>query len=233
MKSITIEKGPEFAAFLNRIYLGGTIEEAVLKFDKDGTVSCQAVDLSNAVCVSQTAEVGSDTSLTIGVANLATLTKFFNKDGQFDASMTDLKMTVKRKGHGQASFQLIEPEEVATAIKEVDMKDKCNSKAKIELKGGKVDDLLGYFSLLSCESVVFRAKGGKLFAESPSSDSEQFKLPLGKIKGEFRVVTYVKHIANILKETKSDDKLQLMLEEDSALAFVQNDQYWLIAPIEE
>jgi hypothetical protein len=54
-----------------------------------------------------------------------------------------------------------------------------------------------------------------------------------KTKDDLRVVAYVKHISAILKETKGDDKLMLMLEEDSALAFVQNDQYWMIAPIEE
>jgi hypothetical protein len=233
MKSISITKGEAFAAFLNRIFLGGTIEEAVLHFKADGIVSCQAVDLSNAVCVGQHADVGSDTDLTIGVGNLSTLTKFFNSDGQYDAFLDDLKMTINRKGHGQLTAQLIEPEEVATAIKEVDMKAKCKSKVRLELKGGKIDDLLGYFSLLGCESVVFRATKGKLYAESPATDTEGFKLILGKMKGEFRVVTYVKHVQNILKETKGTDGLRLLLEEDSALAFVANDQYWLVAPIEE
>lgn len=231
-KQLTIANGADFAKFLERIHLNGLIQECVIAFDKDGLATCQAVDLSNAVCVSQSVLAGSDASVTIGVGNLSTLCKFFGSGGEFNASLTEDTMTVKRKNHGQVKFQLIAPSEIPTAIKNVDMAAQCKGKTKIVFKASKVDDLLGYFNLLGCESVVFSANNGKLQVQSSASDKEQFQLTLGDCKQDLSVVTYAKHLLTILKQAKSDVELLMYLQNDSALMIVQEEQYWLISPIE-
>ncbi len=228
-----VGNGKEFSEFLERIFLGGLVPECVIKINEEGLATCQAVDSSNAVCVSHEVQTDASTDVVLGIGNMATLTRYFASGGEFTVSYTEEKMVIKRKGHGQITCQLSVPEEVPTAIKYVDMKAMRKSKTRIELKPNKMADLLDFLALLGSESMVLASRKGVLYAQSSDSDVEQFKLNIGKCKDDIRVVTYAKHVQTIFRQTSKSEKVYLYLENDSAIMINQSNQYWLISPIEE
>lgn len=233
-----------FRELLERVCLGGLIEECLLHVGKDGIGNIAAVDFTNSVLLSVSGELGFQEGL-YGFGSLPLLISYL-KSCQDDDKVSymisdDEKWLLLHKGYGKLRTRLIEPDLVGTALekgKTPDMGALIDSSLFVALEKRFVDDALYYMGLVGGHGVEFNvdADSGKVILCSVDIDcAERFEIFVADIKGlseTFVVKIYGEQLRRVLTVLQLGDASGLYLAKDFPIIIQQNkDNMWALSPI--
>lgn len=232
--------GKSLSALLERVHLGGLINEAVLTV-QDNVGSIQAVDLTNSVFVACSAEVEMEDN-ELGLGNVGLMAKFLGEEGEVNVTLAEKFATLKRRGHGQVRIQLIVPDEVPTAVvKEGAVKGLLGAcSAAFPLAQEAVERLSYYVGLTGGDTIVFTiGKNGKVSVSSDEKEANQFEFPFGKAdpapKEDLKVVVFGKYAAQVFKVlewVEGETTPSAHVGPGVPLCITQgDDSFWAITPI--
>lgn len=233
------EHGNAIASMLQRVFLGGKIEECLLVFD-DGTAHVEAIDLSNTVYLMCAVEVPDAKKATLGIGDLGLLCKYLgDAEGPVSLEPSESRLTVKRRGRGMIRCQLLEPKEVPTALEKPGVAAEKLSKGiqtTLTLKESKVADLLYHINLVRSKSVFLGVAGGTVMAQSSPKDAQQFKLTLGKVEADdMRTEVYGEFLTAVLQVLtfgEKDEAPELGLSDGGPVVISQGGQFlWALTPV--
>lgn len=174
---------------LNRVYLGGIIEQCVLDVDSKGVGVIQSVDMTNCLFLrcEENISIGNKTKL--GLGNLKLLCGFLDSctEEEINIVVEKNRVVFSRKGHGKLSYLLSEAEVIPTIVEEPDAIKSFIDGIEIEvpIKESFKDDLLSYLSLTGLGSIRFsigEKEPGKIVVLGGLDSDHKFRLFLTKLK---------------------------------------------------
>lgn len=248
----TVIKAFVLKRFLERIYLGGLVEECVINVDTDGVLFSQCVDMTNILFLyCQEDKISGIGEGVFGIGDLVLLCKYLENIGDAEVSLkiTDDRLVfVNEKYGGQFSFLLSAEEVIPTNITDDDAIDKLtkNILFTVPLTPVFQKDYLMYLSLINVPTVFVEVSAAGLMKISGGRESDhQFELKVGKVKAEkkaksIQVKIPTQHLTSVMKVLDFDDEDNLPtmgiadLEFGTPLVIEQDkDNVWIINPLSE
>lgn len=223
---------------LRRVHLKGTLEECVLVV-KDGVGSVQAVDMSNNLFLACSEKVEGVDKIKLGIRHLSTLCKYLEDAGESSVSISTEKdkwIAIKRKGHGQLKCQLLDVEQVPTAVSNKDAVEQIlgSKGAKVQIGSNVVEAFAYYMGLVKSKGAVFETIKGVLYLKSNASESEQFKLKLSAMQKDIVVEVNAEFLLRVLQTVEVEDKalITLYVKTGRPVIIMQDKKnFWALTPI--
>lgn len=239
-----ISSGFVLASLLKRVHLKGIIEECVLVVKK-GIASVEAIDTSNTLFVSVQEDIKADEDLTIGIGNLSTMCRYLEGSDEVSIKVTDNWITVSRKGFGHIRCQLLQVDEVPTAVKEKNVVKNLltGSTVTIPITLSHIETLSYYTSLIGSKSIVVSSGKDKgLYMHSNQSDPQQFKFKIAAMKktADIRVEVFGDFLLSALQAispeafAESGKGATLGLADKRPIIINHDDKnVWALSPVNE
>lgn len=232
--------GKAFSTLLQRVGLGGLINECVIHVKK-GEASITAVDLSNSVFIHCSEKISdSAANVDFGLNNIPLICSFVEKVETLDVKFSDKWLTLRRKGGTSLKCLSLDPAEVPTEVSE------SGSVAKmyglrlnpVELKPKAVENLLFMIGLVKSKSILLTVKDGELTASSSAADSEQFRVRFGETKAKDCAVTvFAEHLSRLLQALTSlgeMDAVQMSVADGKPVILDRGEgNFWALTPLAE
>lgn len=227
-------------SLLRKVSLSGLIADCFLRVEgRDGKAS--ALDLTSTIFVQAEERIGDDKSCNeiLGLREVGKLCKFVgdikDKEDVIEGEIKDNRLCLSSKIKGRVKFLLGEVEK--------GQQDKANKgideilkvvKNRIELKEEKINEVLYFVNLFSCEELLFKIKNGKMSIGSLEDSIQIFSVPMGKEDKEDLVLRFnAQFFKAVMSEIgwKSKDALVMLYEKDSPIVFQQGKSVWILALI--
>ena len=231
-----IELSEKFSAFLKQVHMGGLINEAVINFKKDGSASCQAVDLTNTVFVDSVIDnSGAKEEYSIGLGNLATICKYIDGPG-VSVQIENEWAIFKKKGKGSIKTLSLQPSLVPTSPQEpIDSDEFLNQENALSIKINKeeVENFLEHFSLIGGPSVVVSTENKRVSISSNEQSPQQFNVKFGVASSadKVSVEVYSDFFVAVLKQINWNEELFIFIKNDYPFIISQPDVVWAVTPI--
>lgn len=233
----------EFKKLLNRVYLGGTIEECVLNVDSDGVGCIQAVDMTNSLFLRCEKELAINVKDSLGLGNLKLLCGYLETCGEEEISISvnRNRMVLIRRGHGRLSYLLSESNVIPTNVEEADAVKKLlkGIDLRVTVSEGFRDDLLMYLNLTGLGAVRFSVnqESDKILAMGGTDSDHKFRLLVSKIEGEskeFEFEVNARILAAILSVLEFEEKPTFGFGDNQPLIITNGENsLWALVPAEE
>jgi hypothetical protein len=227
---------PAFKTLLQRVCLGGLVEECVLEVSK-GVGKIRAIDMSQSMFLSVTMKVGDIPDGALGLGSLSTIIRFLEGDGEYTLGIKGDRLTFKRKGHGSIGMALLKPSEIPTAVPQEDAEKKLVSGSKIVLPFTEEHrDRFGfYMGIIASQSVVVSGTDGRVTVKSGEFEQNKFTIPLGKYEGEdFSTILYGSFMLKVLMSLpwgKDEQPVVLVGDKHPLIVRLGKDNLWAITPV--
>lgn len=197
-----------FGNFLKRVYLGGNIEECVLRI-VNGKAEVAAVDMSNSLCLHCQEDIPIPSDHEVGITDLSVMCKLFgNEDRKISIGFEKNKIVVSYQKHGTIRLALSDPDTVPTTsvsdngtrLYGVYKKILKDMEYNVKLTKEVVNDYKHVSTLLKTKGVVIKIDNGKVFLTSAPLEANTFKITVGKtkFKGSLSKELYSKYFISIL-----------------------------------
>ena len=225
---------------LRKVSLGGLIVDCFLQVEgRDGKAS--ALDITSTIFVQSEGRIGDDKSCNeiLSLREVEKLCKFVgdikDKEDVIEGEIKDNRLCLSSKTKGSVKFLLGEVEK--------GQQDKANKgineilkvvKNKKELKEERINEVLYFVNLFSCEELLFKVKNGEMSIESLEDSIQIFSVPMGKEdKGDLILRFNAQFFKSVMSEIdwESKDVPVMLYEKDSPIVFQQGKSVWILALI--
>lgn len=231
--------GKAFSRLLQRVSLGGLINECVIHVKK-GVATITAVDLSNSLFIHCSEEISDAAATTeFGINNIALLVSFVGDVESLEVKFSDKWLTLKRKGGTSLKCLSIAPGEVPTEVSEAGAADKLFGirDNTTEIKAKTIENLMFMVGLVKSKAITFTAKDGELVATSAAADKEQFRVRFGQTKAkDFSVVCYAEHAMALFRTLSGLSELEgsISIQPDKPIIVDRGaTNFWALTPLAE
>ena len=227
---------PAFRTLLQRVCLGGLVEECVLNVEK-GVAHIRAVDMTNSVFLSVTSKVGPFPDGDYGLGSLSTIIRFLDGEAEYSITLKNDKITLLRKNHGKITLALLKPSEVPTAVAHTDSEKKLLAVSTIQLNFTQehAERFGFYMGVVASQSVSLQGADGKVTLKSGEFEQNKFSIPVGKYEGkDFTVSLYgsfLLKVLNALPWTEETKPLLLVGDKSPLLIRLGNKNLWALTPV--
>lgn len=227
-------------SLLRKVSLGGLIVDCFLQMEgRDGRVS--ALDSTSTIFVQSEERIGDDKSCNevLSLREIGKLCKFIgdikDKEDVIESEIKDNRLCLSSKTKGSVKFLLEEVEKGRQdkANKGIDEVLKAVKNRK-ELKEEKVNEVLYFVNLFSCEELLFKIKNGKMSIGSLEDSIQIFSVPMDKEDKEDLTLRFnAQFFKAVMSEIdwKSKDAPVMLYEKDSPIVFQQGKSVWILALI--
>ena len=227
-------------SLLRKVSLGGLIVDCFLQMEGlNGKMT--ALDSTRTIFVQSEGKIGDDKSCNevLSLREIGKLCKFIGdikeKEDYIEAEIKDNRLCLSSKTKGSVKFLLGEVEKG-----QQDKADKGINeilkvvKNKKELKEERIDEVLYFVNLFSCEELLFKVKNGKMSIESLEDSIQIFSVSMGKEDKEDLILRFnAQFFKAVMSEIdwESKDAPVILYEKDSPIVFQQGKSAWILALI--
>jgi hypothetical protein len=232
-------------ALLERVHLGGMLDECLLRVDSQGLGTVTAVDLSNSVMLSvQEPSIGLSAG-NYGITNLTTLVKFLKACVGEELRCRIEKerwLSLYRRGHGKFSFLLLEEDSgpISTQLSEdPDFEQLAKGyDCSAHLKKQFAEDANQYLSMAGEQGVSFTASEQKgVHLHSAGTGGFRFTIPVQPqidVNGEVSVKVYSNQLQAVIGQLhfEEEEPVLVHLKEEFPIIIQQDsDNFWALTPV--
>lgn len=230
----------KFHDMLRKVSLGGLVVDCFLQIEgANGKMS--ALDPTNTIFVQSEGKIGDDKSCKeiLSLREIGKLCKFIGdvkeKEENIEVEIKDNRLCLFTKARGDVKFLLGEIEKNQREKSQKGIEEILKTvKNKKDLNSGKIDEILYFVNLLSCEELRFKVKNGRVSMGSLDNSMQVFSVSMGKEDAEdlelrFNAQFFKAVMTEI--EWESKEVPAMLYEKDSPIVFQQGKSVWILALI--